>query len=580
MNKSEKIRRMLWASLLLALPLFAYPLGWTIIFGKNLPFWDMLQACTPAVLALTALAAAAAEPRRIIKAYKSSRLLRAFLIAGAACAVVAFFQQIIYGGVWENFFHALFFITLPWAGIALAPELKRLLPWWCSGLFFFLLLGTVNSPMCSGFPGNWNWNFSLLAVTLVAVVVLTFHSRRRLAAAGVAVSAGVVLVFAFFPELAPRGTLAGIIGAAVALGIVMLFKRQERWRYALIAAIAGGALFISAINNQESASLANARVQLWRGSLQFALAHPVTGVGPARFESRVAPWLTPDYFLSDYPAVRHPHPHNELLNMWAGFGIAGILYILMWAAAAARQIRRKDPVGLWILWAFLLLFIHGLFDVLLATPLAGSLFFLMLGTICGSGLSGSTSPVTLPRRYIAACVLLLLGGFFLWKNLSASYHLYQGRLSLSRNQKEKALTSFTRSVKIYPTAPALYFAGQTAFFDFHRPAEAVFWLKKIHTELRMPSFLHLNRLLGHATDLTGNYPLALYYFEKEAADFPFSALNAGLRLGTLQKSKAPPEQISAAAAVFKRTMEMRKLKIDEFPKLLRNPALDDAPLVQ
>jgi O-antigen ligase len=129
-------------------------------------------------------------------------------------------------------------------------------------------------------------------------------------------------VFFLFPELAPRGTLAGIIGAAVALGIVMLFKRQERWQYAMIAVLAVGILFISAVKSQESAALANARVQLWRGSLQFALAHPVTGVGPARFESRVAPWLTPDYFLSDYPAVRHPHPHNELLNMWAGFGIA------------------------------------------------------------------------------------------------------------------------------------------------------------------------------------------------------------------------------------------------------------------
>ena len=580
MNKSEKLRRTIWAYILLALPLFAYPLSWTILFGKSLPFWDLFQGATPAVLALTALAAAAAEPRRIIKAYQSSRLLKAFLIAGAACAAAAFLQQIIYGGLWENFFHALFFITLPWAGIALAPELKRVLPWWCSGLFFFLLWGTVNSPLCSGFPGNWNWNFSLLAITLVAVVVLTFHSRRRLAAAGIAVSAGVVLVFAFFPELAPRGTLAGIIGAAVALGIVMLFKRQERWRYALLAALAGGALFISAISNQESASLANARVQLWRGSLKFALANTVTGVGPARFESRVAPCLPSDYFLSDFPATRHPHPHNELLNMWAGFGIAGVVYILMWAAAAARQIRRKDPVGVWMLWAFLLLFIHGLFDVLLATPLAGTLFFLMLGTICGSGLSGSSSPVPLRKRYIAAAVLLLLGGFFLVKNLNSSFHLYQGRLCLSRDQKEKALDFFKRSAEIYPNAPALYFAGQTAFFDFHRPAEAIFWLKKIHSELRMPSFLHLNRLLGHATDLTGDHALALYYFDKEAKDFPFSALNAGLRLGALQKHNAPPDQIAAAAAVFRRAMEMRKLKIEEFPKLLRKPSLDDDPLVQ
>ncbi|MBO5791607.1 MAG: O-antigen ligase family protein [Lentisphaeria bacterium] len=580
MPRNEKIRRYIWASLLLILPLFSYPLAWTLPFGTMLPAWDMLQGCTPAVIALAALAAAAAEPRRIIKAWQTSKLLRTFLIAGSLCGAAAALQQIIYGGVWENFFHALFFVTLPWAGIALAPELKRLLPWWCSGLFFFLLWTTVKTPMCTGFPGNWNWNFSLLAITLVSVVLLVFRSRWRLAAAAIAVSAGIFSVFFLFPELAPRGTLAGIIGAAVALGIVVLFKRQERWQYAMIAALAGSILFISAVRSQESATLANARVQLWRGSLEFAIENTITGVGPARFESRIPSALPKEYFLSDFPAVRHPHPHNELLNMWAGFGVAGVLYILMWAVAACRQIRRHDPVGLWILWAFLLMFVHGLFDVLLATPLAGTLFFLMLGTICGSGLSGSSCPFPFHRRYSVAVLLLCLAGFFLCQNLRSSYALWQGRVLLSEKRKAEALEAFARSARIYPTAPALYFAGQTAFFDFKRPQEAIFWWKKISNELRMPSFLHLNRLLGHAYDVEGKSALALHHFDKEAKDFPFSALNAGLRLGALQKNNAPPQQTAEAALLFKRLMEIRKLKQEEFPKLLRNPALDDEPLVK
>ena len=578
---TEKTRRCIWAILLLTLPLFSYPLAWALPWNKHLFFWDMVQGCTPAVIAIAALGAAVAEPRRIMKAWQSSKVLRFFLITSLLCSAAAGVQQILYGGLWENFFHALFFISLPWAGIALAPELKRLLPWWCSGLFLFLLWMTVQTPMCTGFAGNWNWNFSLLAVTLVSIVVLTFRSRWRLIAAGVAVSAGVISVFFFFPELAPRGTLAGIIGAAVALGIVMLFKRQERWRYATLGALAAGVLFISAVNSQESASLANARVQLWRGSLQFALAHTVTGVGPARFESRIPPFMPPEYFLSDFPAVRHPHPHNEILNMWAGFGIAGLLYILMWTVATARQIRRNDPVGLWISWAFLLLFIHGLFDVLLSTPLAGTLFFLMMGTICGNGLSGGkvcTPP--LRTRYIAAGALLLLAGIFLCQNLRSGTALRQGRVLLNENRKKEAYGQFIKSLRIYPNAPACYFAGQTAFFDFKRPVEALFWWKKINSDLRYPSFLHLNRLLGHAYDLSGQSALALHHFEKEAGDFPFSALNAGLRLGCLQKNKGSAEQISGAAAVFKRLMEMRKLKMEEFPKLLRDPALDDAPLVK
>ena len=581
MNRFEKIRRYSWALLLLTLPLFSYPLAWSMFFKGAIPAWDLFKGCTPAVIALAALAAAVAEPGRIIKAWQSSKLLRAFIAGALLCAAAAGVQQIIYGGIWEYFFHGLFALTLPLAGMALAPELKRILPWWCGILFFLLLLATVNSPMCSGFVGNWNWNFSLLAVTLVAAVVLVFRSRRPLIAAGVFVSAGVFSVFFFFPELAPRGTLAGIIGAAAALGTALLFKRQTRWRYALLAALAGGTLFLAAINNQENATLANARIQLWRGSLDLALAHTVAGVGPARIESKLPPYLPPDYFLSDFPATSHPHPHNELLNMWAGFGLAGILYILTWAAASARQIRRKDPVGLWMLWSVLLLLIHGLFDVHLSVPLPGTLFFLMLGAICGSGLSGREGETPfLRKRYLCAAALLLLAGFFLCQHLRAGKALYEGKILLSQNCKKEALEKFRRSALIYPTAPALYMAGQVEFFDFHRPDMAIYWWLQIKNDLRMPSFLHVNRLLGHAFDMRGNTALALYYFEREAKDFPFSAINAGLRLGTLQKSGAPPEKIAAAANIFNKVMEMRKLPLSAFPELLRHPEKDDEPLVK
>ena len=151
---------------------------------------------------------------------------------------------------------------------------------------------------------------------------------------------------------------------------------------------------------------------------------------------------------------------------------------------------------------------------------------------------------------------------------------------LGAKRPAEAYEKFVKSADIHPSAPALYFAGQTAFFDFKRPAEAILRWKQIQSELRMPSFIHLNRLLGHAYDLCGKKEHSLYHLEKEARDFPFSALNAGLRLGVLQKNNASPQQIEAAAAVYNRVMRMRNLKPEEFPKLLRDPALDDEPLVK
>ena len=113
MNRFEKIRRYSWALLLLAMPLFSYPLAWSMFFKGAIPAWDLFKGCTPAVIALTALAAAVAEPGRIIKAWQSSKLLRAFIAGALLCAVAAGVQQIIYGGIWEYFFHGLFALTLP-----------------------------------------------------------------------------------------------------------------------------------------------------------------------------------------------------------------------------------------------------------------------------------------------------------------------------------------------------------------------------------------------------------------------------------------------------------------------------------
>ena len=75
MSKLEKTRRYIWALLLLTLPLFSYPLAWMLAAGKVIPDWDLLQGCTPSVIALTALAAAVAEPGRILKAWQSSKAM-------------------------------------------------------------------------------------------------------------------------------------------------------------------------------------------------------------------------------------------------------------------------------------------------------------------------------------------------------------------------------------------------------------------------------------------------------------------------------------------------------------------------
>jgi O-antigen ligase len=146
---------------------------------------------------------------------------------------------------------------------------------------------------------------------------------------------------------------AWLLGLPAALACIGLL-RGRRARLATLALLflallaivplAGTARFASLLNLQAGTSFN--RLVLWQGTLRLVSAHPLLGVGIGNFQAQYPHYMLPE-------AWREPnlfHPHNLLLEFWAGLGIAGVAALLWFGIAAGRSAlrlyHRLDDPGL------------------------------------------------------------------------------------------------------------------------------------------------------------------------------------------------------------------------------------------
>lgn len=570
------------AVFLLVLPLFSYPLVWKKLWSGAVPLWGEVQFVSLQVLGLCALSAVLFFPERLGRIWAVPRL-RLLLIFAAAGLCVSGLQQLLYGGPPELLCTAGFFFLLPVAGAVFSKELKRIFPLFAAALFPPVLIVTCRSADFSGWAGNWNWNFSLLAVTLSGCFFLVpgWSVRRAGLTALTAITLALTVFSLFYPEIAPRGTFAGIIGATVTVLVFRNIMPARRWAFALWAAALTLVLFIGSAGKMFK-SIRDSRFQLWRGSFDFLLANFPLGVGPDRFESMVLPYLPEVYYFTPFAAARHPHPHNELFNYAAGYGLVGALFFVMLLLCLLRGIRFRDRVGLWLGWTVLLLAIHGQFDVLLSVPLTGSWFLLGAGAVAAGGIS---RPVGSPRLHPAKIPLFLAGaaGIVLAAVMASDLclstnYLRQARLLLMEKRTPEARKYLEKSLARHVTPAALYTAGAVELFDFRNADGAIDLLERIPRETGLPLVYHSNALLARAYAVRGDFAKSLKYFDEELTNYPFSAVASGLRLSVLRRMGADSQSLARESARLAALMKLRGLEVKDFPRLLRSQELDDNPL--
>jgi O-antigen ligase len=224
-----------------------------------------------------------------------------------------------------------------------------------------------------------------LAVAFAVGLGLRFQGKRRVVA--LAVAAVGLLSITLFPY-----ARAGLVALVAAVGLMVL--RGLPWRMALVAcgAVVGLVLLTFAVNRplrerfltSNTAEGSGDRASLLETGLSAVRAHPLSGVGPGRFQARR--FATPDM-----PSAVREHrgkSHNQYLSMAAETGVLGALLFVVLLAWLAWRLPAARPEGLGALGALAFFVLLGLLHDPFFHVQASQAFALVLG----AGFSGPPAP--------------------------------------------------------------------------------------------------------------------------------------------------------------------------------------------
>ena len=358
--------------MLLSALLLQFPLAWWKTAAVTVPLFGEVAGVDFSVLALLGLGPVLCFLSTLLRMGGRNLLCRIFLLLAGLGMVVLLLQQVSFGWNSGHFLNGLFYFVFPLAGLVLAREIRRRLP--CFLLVLFLASAAISlRELAAGLPatglaGNWNWNWTLLVISIPSLAFF-LPARFRLAV-GFLLAFGLAAgQFLLIPHYASRGTLFSTFCAAVLLGGAALLHRHRQWRMpvavatVLTAAVLGCTVYLSLRSGYPADRLPQEnRLMVWQGAIALGEERLLLGVGPSRFEGEIAPYLPVSYFDSDFAADRHPHPHNELLFYWCGFGLFGIVWGILTLAAGFRGMirrRRGDELILPVAWCWAVLLLHG-----------------------------------------------------------------------------------------------------------------------------------------------------------------------------------------------------------------------------
>ena len=216
-----------------------------------------------------------------------------------------------------------------------------------------------------------------MAVAFALGVGLHLKGRRRMAALGVA-AVGLVSVGLF-----PYARAASVALVAV-MGLVVLLGLPRRVALPTCAAVLGLAVLTLAVNrpmrerflNSSTEKGSGSRAALLETGLRAVREHPITGVGPGRFQARR--WATPDM-----PDQAREHPgksHNQFVSMAAETGVPGALLFVLLLGWLAWRLPRNRPEGLGALGALAFFCLLSLLHDPLFHVQASQALVLILGT--------------------------------------------------------------------------------------------------------------------------------------------------------------------------------------------------------
>lgn len=198
-------------------------------------------------------------------------------------------------------------------------------------------------------------------------------------------TAGICLVV---PLILSYSVGAWIAVGITAAGLIALLRPWGKWVVLAVLVVAGigvGAKYHSVEHAFQSghSNSTQARIDVWRSSIQMIRDHSVLGIGPDNFQRLYAPTRSENKYQLVCPPGRGyiqpgagaepclSHPHDEFLDFWLSSGVLGLasyLFILFvfWKRGVHTWRRSNDAATrtlvLAAMAAMLAGMIHGLID--------------------------------------------------------------------------------------------------------------------------------------------------------------------------------------------------------------------------
>lgn len=286
------------------------------------------------------------------------------------------------------------YLTIPLFACLYRDELKRLLPWALTLLWFLTVAQSFvehfmqHQEALGGLPLNRNWNASLILISAPFAVYTMFRLADSI------LKRFLLLLLIVLPSMLIFmlcNSLAAYLSIPAALFLLLLMNRKRLKVFLitsgalLILAIAGFFLCKTYCPAFQQYLEKDDRIAIFAASARMIANSPVSGVGIPSFEQEFLPYIrTEAYFLRDHATDRTNHPHNHVLFIAAGMGLAGLAaWLALWLVPVLLHAFRKEPdpeetiPDRLICFAWLVLAFHSMMDLVLfqePTNILGLLF--------------------------------------------------------------------------------------------------------------------------------------------------------------------------------------------------------------
>jgi tetratricopeptide (TPR) repeat protein len=595
LTNNTRIEKQLGFWLIFASVLLCYPLIWPrLLYGRFVLYSDVVL-CSSSSVALLAVGLLLINVKDLSAFFASPNRL---LFPGFPFAFIFFiallqpYQFNYYS--FAYFFNSVCLIFLPLISAVLYRQFYKNIPWLFVVLGFITVLQSFHdmrsTGMLYGICGNWNWNATLLAVAIPFVwLVFKYFAKRYSKTLAFKIES----ILLFLPvgylilRCQSKATFIAIIFGILFLAICRIWnkipKRFWLWGMPVVLLILIGIAFKY---NQSLIDFLrkDTRIYLWEGVIDVIFRNLWVGTTPSLFESKYAQFIPDEYYLNYFATDRNTHPHNHLLYIAATMGLPALLaWISLIAFAIFKNIRYASVRGhlavKLYLFAFIVLLVHSMFDVILDSWPAKYLFLLLLGILLGNALKGredkrlQVNKLVVKFIILLGVVLIVISFYCASKTLVSTGCYRKALLAKTEGNYEEALSYLDKSIQLAPSPQNIYLAALVSFFDCKNPQAALRYLYLLPQRTGFVNYINNNGLTARALVVIGKAEEAVSYFENETANNPLSVLNTYYYWQTLRYIKRGKE----AKLLFDRLniiLRLKGLDFNDIPFMIKNPGID------